>query len=104
MHIWLHHCTLCASAERDGQEVVGGVARRVTYTWWLLGLTVKGPWLGLGRPPLPLTAWKGLETLLTLWELGGLVSGKEGCLHLIWCMTTQSANYYMLVNEWTWLL
>ena len=44
------------SAERVGQREVGGVTRRVTYTWWLLGLAVKGPWLGLGGPPLALTA------------------------------------------------
>ena len=30
-------------------------------------LGVKGPWLGLGGPPLALTAWTGLEnTTLTL--------------------------------------
>ena len=31
---------------------VGGVTRRVTCTWWLLGLAVKVPWLGrwVGSP------------------------------------------------------
>ena len=63
--------TVCISG-KDGQEVVGGVARRVTYTWWLLGLAVKGPWLGLGGPPLSLTAWTGLENT----TLRGLISDK----------------------------
>ena len=31
-----------------GQGEVGGVTRRVTCTWWLLGLAVKVPWLGPG--------------------------------------------------------
>ena len=39
----------------------GGVIRRVTYTWWLLGLAVKVPWLGLGGPILALAAWTGSE-------------------------------------------
>ena len=43
-----------ASAERVGQKEVGGVSRRVLCTWWLLGFTVKRPWLGAGGPPLAL--------------------------------------------------
>ena len=35
------------SAESVGQEEVGGVTHRVTCTWWLLGLAVKGSWFGL---------------------------------------------------------
>ena len=70
MHFWLHHAG-SASAERVGQgevgqgEVgqgeVGGVTRRVTCTWWLLGLAVKVPWLEPGGPTLALAAWTGLE-------------------------------------------
>ena len=53
-----------ASAERVGQEEVGGVTTR---TCWLLGLAVKEPLLGLGRPPLTLIAWTGLQnTTLTM--------------------------------------
>ena len=32
--------TLSASAERVGQGEVGGITRRVTCTWWLVGLAV----------------------------------------------------------------
>ena len=44
-----------------GQEEVGGVTRRVTCTWWLLGLAVKAPWLGVGGLILALAAWTGLK-------------------------------------------
>ena len=33
-----------------GQGDEGRVTHRVTCTWWLLGLAIKGPWLGLGGP------------------------------------------------------
>ena len=39
-----------------GQREVGGVTCKVTCTWWLLGLTIKAPWLGLGGPILALAA------------------------------------------------
>ena len=44
-----------------GQREVGEVTRKVTCTWWLLGLSVKPAWLGLGGPILALAAWTGLE-------------------------------------------
>ena len=44
-----------------GQGEVGGVICRVTCTWWLLGLAVKVPWLGLGGLIPALAAWTGLE-------------------------------------------
>ena len=50
-----------ASAERVGQGEMGGVTNRVIYTWWLLGLAAKAPWLGPGGPILALAAWTGLE-------------------------------------------
>ena len=68
-----HLCICFASAERVGQGEVGGVTRRAAYTWWLLGLVVKGPWLGLGGPILALDAWTGLENT----TLRGFSSGKE---------------------------
>jgi len=40
---------------------VGGVTRRVSCEWWLLGLAVKEPWLRSGGPPLAMTAWTGLQ-------------------------------------------
>ena len=66
-----HWRTGSASAERVGQEEVGGVTCRVTRTWWLLGLALIGPWLESGGPFLALTAWTGLEsTTLTLQGVG----------------------------------
>ena len=70
------------SAERVGQVEVGGVTHRVTCTWWLLGLALKRPWSVPGVPPPTLTAWTGLETLLS--PCRGLISGKEGCLGSEW--------------------
>ena len=55
------HCAGSTSAERVGHGEVGGVTRRVTCIWWLLGLAVKAPWLGPGGPILALAAWTGLE-------------------------------------------
>ena len=55
------------SVDRVGQGEVAGVTCKVTCTWWLLGMALKGPWLGLGGPPPGLTASIGLEnTTLTL--------------------------------------
>ena len=59
-----------------GKQEVGEVTRRVTCTWWLLGLALKEALFGLGGPPPALIAWTG-------------------------CMTTDSADYCMLVDEWT---
>ena len=56
-----------ASAERVGQGEVRWVTRRVTCTWWLLGLAVKAPWLGPGGTILAMAAWTGLgNATLTL--------------------------------------
>ena len=76
VHFWLHHSAQCAekiisacyvdgsaSAKRVGQGKMGGFTRSVTCAWWLLGLTVKAPRLGPGRPILALTAWTGLENV-----------------------------------------
>ena len=62
-----HAAHASASAERVGQGEVGGVTRRVTCTWWLLGLAVKAPWLGPGGSILAPAARTGLENVtLTL--------------------------------------
>ena len=52
------------SVEKVGQEEVGGITRRVTCTWWLLGLAVKAPWLGPGGPIPAMAAWTGLKKAL----------------------------------------
>ena len=111
MHFWLHHTRAgSASAERVGQgevgqgEVgqgeVGGVIRRVTCTWWLLGLAVKVLWLGLGGliPALAACMDRLRKRHSHLVE-GSFLAGKVAWT-LSRCMTTDSADYCMLVNEW----
>ena len=44
------------SAERGDRGTWVDFPCRVVCTWWLLGLTAKGPWLGPGGPPPDLTA------------------------------------------------
>ena len=65
---------LCVGSASAGQRVVGGVTYGMLCTWWLLGLAVKGPWLGPGEPPLALTAETGLEN--TTFSLQGV--GQQG--------------------------
>ena len=80
---------------------MGGVTGRVVCTWWLLGLALKRPWLVPGGPPHALTAWTGLEnTTLTLQRAGFLT--RKAAWSLSGCMATNSADYYVLVNEWAW--
>ena len=83
----LHHTAHCAektlvhrfvSAERVGQREVGGFTRRVTCTWWLLGLAVKvmvGTKWSTSHPDCMDRLTKHYSHLV-----GGLISGKEGCL------------------------
>ena len=85
-----------ASAERVGQGEVGGVTRRVTCTWWLLASAAKAPWLGPGESILTLAAWTGLENA----TLGGSFLVEKPAWALSGCLTTKSADYCMLVNEW----
>lgn len=60
-------CVGSVSAEKMGHGKVGGVACRVTYTWWLLGFAMKGPWLGPDEPNPPPAARTGTEdAILTL--------------------------------------
>ena len=49
---------------KGGTERGGGVIHRVTCTWWLLGLAVKAPWLGLCGQILALAAWTHLENAM----------------------------------------
>ena len=55
VHFWLHHTAHCAemmvsmclhvgrpSVDRVGQGEVAGVTCKVTCTWWLLGMALKG--------------------------------------------------------------
>ena len=61
----------------------------VTCTRWLLGLALKGPWLGLGVPP---------PTLITQ-------TGLENTRKAAWALTVNyydSGDYCMLINEWAW--
>ena len=80
-----------ASAERVRQREVNGVTCRVLCTWWLLGLAVEGPCLGLGWPTLALTA--------LLSPCRRLISGRGGCLGAEWSLPTDNADYCMLVNK-----
>ena len=80
---------------------MGGVTCRLLCTWWLLGLALKRPWLAPGGPPPALTAWTVLEnTTLTL-QRAGFWQEKAGW-SLSGYMATDSADYYMLINEWVW--
>ena len=57
--------------------------------------------IGPAGPPLALTAWTGLQnTTLTLLD-GWFLTRKAAC-PLNGCMTTDSADYCMLVNERAW--
>ena len=67
------------SAERVGRGEVGGVTCRVLCTWWLLGLALNYSHLAEG--------W--FLARKATWALSG-------------CMATDSAGYYMLVNNWVW--
>ena len=58
------------------------------------------PWFRPCGPILALAAWTGFETLLSPCR-GSFLAGKA-----VWalsgCMTTESADYCMFVNEWAW--
>ena len=60
------------SAERVGQEEVGGVTHRVTCTWWLVRLGCQSAMVGPSGPIPALAAWTGLERV-GQWEVGGLL-------------------------------
>ena len=99
VHFWLHHtvqivnacwCTSCASAKRVGQGEVGVVICRVTCTWWLLWLAVKGPWFGQDGPILTLAAWIGHNSHDHL--VGGSFLARKAAWALSRCMTTDYAH------------
>ena len=114
VHFWLHHTAHCAEkivsarlrtgsalAERVGQGEVGGVTGRVLCTWWLLGLALKRPWLVPGGPPHALTAMDRLRKHYSHPAEGWFLA-RKAAWSLSGCMATDSADYYMLVNEWVW--
>ena len=86
-------------AERVGQREVDGVTCRVLCTWWLLALAVKGSWLGPGGPPPP----DCMDRLRKHYShlVGGLFLARKAAWALSGCMTTDSADYCMLINS-TW--
>ena len=84
----------CALHRKDSLRVL---VCRVTCTWWLLGLALKRPWLVPGGPPPALTAWTGLKHHVEGWFLA-----RKAAWALSRCMATDSADYYMLINEWAW--
>ena len=115
VHFGLHHTAHCAekivsahlhagsvSAERVGQVEVGGVIGRVLCTWWLLGLALKRPWLVPRGPPHALNAWTGLENTTLALQRAGWFLARKAAWALSGCMATDSADYYVLVNEWVW--
>ena len=93
------HCAGSASAERVEQGEVGGVTRRVTCTWQLLGLAVKGSWLTPDRPILGLAAWAGLENVTFTFQ--GFISAREGFLGSKWVFANQEC---WPLHEWAWLM
>ena len=73
----------------------------VTCTWWLLGLAMKEPWLGLGRPPPVLTVCMDRLRIYYFHLVDGWFLARKTAWALSWSMATDSADYCMLVNEWT---
>ena len=81
---------------------MGGVTRRILCTWWLIGLAFHGwPWLAPGglppRPDYMDRLRKHYSHLAEGWFLA-----RKAAWALSGCMATDSADYYMLVNEWVW--
>ena len=91
-----HLCAGSALAKKVGQ---GGVTHRVTCTWWLLGLAVKGHgWDHVGHfLPCMDRLRKHYSHLVEGWFLAS-----KAAWALSGCMTSNSADYCMLVNEWGW--
>ena len=118
VHFWLHHTVHCAektvsarlyagsaSAESVREGEVGGVNRRVTCTWWLLGLAVKRPWLVRSGPPLSLAAWTGLRKHTTklkyLWYYGKSINhfSLQKAVQDIYCSESPTAQeVFQLLN------
>ena len=83
-----------------GQGEVGGITCRVTCTRWLLPLAVKAPWLGPAGPILALAFHGRLRKHYS--HLVGLAGKAAWALSS--CLTNESADYCMLINEWAWLM
>ena len=105
-HFWLHHTVHCtkhlhagsASAERMGQGEVCGVIRRVTCTWWLVGLALKGRAMVGTRWVTSHPEWMDRLTK----HYSHLVEGWFLARKAAWGCRTTNADYFMLVNEWAW--
>ena len=111
VHFWLHHTARCAEnsfcalarsfcvSRKSGAKEVDGVTCRVLCTWWLLALAVKGSWLGPGGPPPP----DCMDRLRKHYShlVGGLFLARKAAWALSGCITTDSADYCMLINS-TW--
>ena len=105
-------CRVCmphagsASAERVGQGEVGWVTRRVTCTWWLLGLAVKVPWLWPGGPIIAMLSVGAIrfEDRFCASRKGG--TGGGGWVHRFgWqCMAAVAAGYRMGLVSAGWPL
>ena len=68
-------------------------------TWWLLSLAVKAPWLVPGGPTLASCMDRLKKHYSQL--VGGLFLAGKAVLALSTCLTNESADYCLLVNEWT---
>ena len=79
---------------RVGQGEVGGITRRVTCTWWPLGLAVKAPRVSQFLPWLHGRLRKHHSRLVE-----GSFSAGKAAWALRRCMMTKTADYCMLVNE-----
>ena len=85
-------------SRKDGTGGGGWGHLQVTCTWWLLGLAVKAPWLGPGGPSCP-GYMDRLRKRYSHFVGGSFLAGKIAWT-LSGCMTTESADHCMLINEW----
>ena len=74
----------------------------VLYTWQLLGLAVKRTMIGTGLANSRSGCMSRLRKCYTHLSGGSFLAGKAFWA-LSGCLPTVSADYCMLVNEWTWL-
>ena len=65
-------------------------------------MAVKAPWLVPGGPTLASCMDRLKKRYSHL--VGGLFLAGKAVLALSTCLTNESADYCLLVNEWTWLM
>ena len=68
---------------------------------YMLGLALKRPWLVPGGPPPQPDCMDRLRKHYSHLTEGWFLARMAACA-LSRCMATDSADYYMLVNEWVW--